>query len=88
MISSLLVWLAVGIIAGWLASTALRGSYGLVGNIGVGIAGALIGGLLFRAFRIGVPFPGIAGTIFVAFAGAVVLLLLLHYLARGRHHAS
>jgi uncharacterized membrane protein YeaQ/YmgE (transglycosylase-associated protein family) len=48
----------------------------------IGVVGAFIGGILFRALDIGTPFGGIAGTIFVAFVGAVVLLLALR-LIRG-----
>jgi MYXO-CTERM domain-containing protein len=83
-VALLLLWLAVGLVAGWLASVALGGGYGATADMGVGIAGAFIGGFLFREFGIGVPFSGMAGTIFIAFSGAVVLLLLLHLLARRR----
>jgi uncharacterized membrane protein YeaQ/YmgE (transglycosylase-associated protein family) len=79
----ILVWLAVGLIAGWLASMVVGGGFGLVGDIVVGIVGSFIGGLIFRYFHLGVPFRGLAGTILVAFIGAVVLLLLLR-LIRGR----
>ena len=41
----ILAWLVVGLIAGWLASMVMRGGgYGLIGDIIVGIVGALIGG--------------------------------------------
>jgi uncharacterized membrane protein YeaQ/YmgE (transglycosylase-associated protein family) len=42
------VWLVVGAIAGWLAGALMRtGGFGLVGNIVIGIVGAIVGGWLF-----------------------------------------
>lgn len=73
----LLVWIVVGLIAGWLASAVVSGGYGLVGDIVVGVVGAFIGGLIFRALGLSAPFAGLPGTIVVAFVGAVVLLLFL-----------
>jgi uncharacterized membrane protein YeaQ/YmgE (transglycosylase-associated protein family) len=77
----LVTWLVVGLIAGLLASFAIGGvGYGLLGDIVVGIVGAVIGGWLFARLNIKVPFGGLAGTVFVAFTGAVVLLLVLRAL--------
>ena len=74
----LITWLIVGLIAGLLASFVIGGvGYGLLGDIVVGIVGAVFGGWLFSQLNIKVPFGGLAGTIFVAFVGAVVLLLIL-----------
>jgi uncharacterized membrane protein YeaQ/YmgE (transglycosylase-associated protein family) len=74
----LVTWLVVGLIAGLLASFVIGGlGYGLLGDIVVGIVGAVIGGWLFARLNIKVPFDGLAGTVFVAFTGAVVLLLVL-----------
>ena len=76
-LETILLWIVIGLIAGWLASAVVGGGFGLIGDIVVGVVGAFVGGFVFRALHIGVPFGGIAGTIFVAFIGAVVLLLLL-----------
>jgi uncharacterized membrane protein YeaQ/YmgE (transglycosylase-associated protein family) len=84
-IETVLLWLVVGLIAGWLASAVVGGGFGLVGDIVVGVVGAFIGGFLFRSLGVGSPFGGLAGTIFVAFVGAVVLLLLLRVFRRGSH---
>lgn len=81
-LSMFLIWVAIGLIAGWLASAVVGGGYGLVGDIVVGIVGSFLGGIIFGQLHIAVPFAGIAGTIFVAFVGAVVLLLLLRLVAR------
>ncbi len=82
-IETLVIWLVVGLIAGWLASAVVGGGYGIVGDIIIGVVGAFIGGWLFSVLGVGSPFGGLAGTIFVAFIGAVVLLFLLRML-RGR----
>jgi uncharacterized membrane protein YeaQ/YmgE (transglycosylase-associated protein family) len=77
--------LIVGLIAGLLASIAVGGvGYGILGDIVIGIVGAFVGSWLFNALHIKVPFGGLPGTIFVAFIGAVVLLLLLGVISRGR----
>jgi uncharacterized membrane protein YeaQ/YmgE (transglycosylase-associated protein family) len=76
-LETLLIWAVVGLVAGSLASVVLRGSLGAVGDMVVGIVGAFLGGFIFRALHLGAPFHGLASTIFVAFVGAVVLLLVL-----------
>jgi uncharacterized membrane protein YeaQ/YmgE (transglycosylase-associated protein family) len=77
----LLTWLIVGLIAGVLAGV-LVGGVGLVGDIIVGIVGAFVGGWIFAKLGVTTPFAGLAGTIFTAFVGAVVLLFLLHLAMR------
>ena len=73
----ILAWIVVGLVAGVLASLVMGGAgYGIIGDIVVGIIGAFIGGWLFNAVGITTPF-GMGGTIFVAFIGAVVLLVIL-----------
>ena len=84
---TLLIWLVVGLIAGWLASAVVGGGFGLIGDIIVGIVGAFIGGWVFSALDVSSPFGGIAGTIFIAFVGACILLLLLRLISRGRRRA-
>lgn len=80
----LLTLILVGLIAGLLASFAVGGvGYGLLGDIVVGIAGAFLGSWLFRELGVRVPFRGLGGTIFVAFIGAVVLLLVLRLIRSG-----
>ena len=83
----ILAWLIVGLVSGVLASLVVGGTgYGLVGDIVVGIVGAFVGGWLFRMGGWSVPFGGLAGTIFVAFIGAVLLLVVIHLL-RGNRRA-
>jgi uncharacterized membrane protein YeaQ/YmgE (transglycosylase-associated protein family) len=73
----LLIWMAIGLIAGWLASALIGGGFGVVGDIVVGLVGSFIGGLIFNGLHIHAPWAGLPGTIFVAFVGALVLLTVL-----------
>jgi len=79
----LLTWIIVGLIAGVLASLLVGSAGGIIIDIVIGVVGAFVGGWIFQAARWHTPFAGLAGTIFVAFIGAVVLLVILH-LVRGR----
>jgi len=83
-LETIVIWLVIGLISGWLASVVVGGGMGLVGDIIVGIVGAFIGGVLFREMHWRIPIGGIAGTILVAFIGAVLLLLVLRLFRRGR----
>jgi uncharacterized membrane protein YeaQ/YmgE (transglycosylase-associated protein family) len=79
---SLIIWLIVGAIAGWLAGIVVRGGgFGLIGDIIVGIIGAFIAGWLFPqlGFHLAV---GIVGIILDAAIGAIVLLLLIRIIRR------
>ena len=74
----ILTWIIVGLVAGLLASYAIGGAgYGILGDIVVGILGAVFGGWIFGKLGISMPFGGLAGVIFVAFIGASALLLIL-----------
>jgi uncharacterized membrane protein YeaQ/YmgE (transglycosylase-associated protein family) len=79
----ILTWLIVGLVAGVLAGLVV-GGYGILADIVVGIAGAFIGGFIFREAGWTPPFTGLAGTIFVAFIGALVLLVVLRLFNRRR----
>ncbi len=75
-IAGLVIFLAIGAVAGWLAGTIMKGGgYGLLGNIVVGIIGAVVGGYVFGLFGISV--GGLIGSIFTATAGAVLLLFII-----------
>jgi uncharacterized membrane protein YeaQ/YmgE (transglycosylase-associated protein family) len=81
-IESLLVFLIVGAIAGWLAGLIVKGyGFGLIGNIVVGIIGAFIAGWLLP--RIGLVIGGgIVADIINAVIGAVILLLIIRLIKR------
>jgi uncharacterized membrane protein YeaQ/YmgE (transglycosylase-associated protein family) len=79
----IVIWLLVGLVSGWLASQLVRGGgSGAVTDIVVGIVGAFIGGMIFRAAGWHAPFTGYAGMIFVAFCGAALLLIVMKLVAR------
>jgi uncharacterized membrane protein YeaQ/YmgE (transglycosylase-associated protein family) len=81
-IESIIVWLIVGAIAGWLAGLVVRGGgFGLLGNIVVGIIGAVVAGWLFP--RLGVNLGGgLIGSIIAAAIGAVILLFIIGLVRR------
>jgi uncharacterized membrane protein YeaQ/YmgE (transglycosylase-associated protein family) len=79
---TLIIWLIVGAIAGWLAGVVVRGGgFGLVGDIVVGIIGAFIAGWLFprMGFHLAV---GTVGIIIDAAIGAIVLLIIIRLIRR------
>ncbi|MCB1450039.1 MAG: GlsB/YeaQ/YmgE family stress response membrane protein [Nitratireductor sp.] len=81
-IESLVIFLVIGAVAGWLAGLLVKGfGFGLVGNIVVGIVGAFIAGWLLP--RVGLFIGGgIVGAIINATIGAVILLVLLKLVKR------
>ena len=72
------VWfILIGLAAGWLAGQLMKGGgFGLVGNLIVGVVGALLGGFLFGLLGISAG-SGLLGSLIVATIGAVVLLFLV-----------
>ena len=79
---SLIIWLVVGAVAGWLAGTLVKGGgFGLIGDIVVGIIGAFIGGWLAGVLHVHVG-TGIIAEIIVATVGAAVLILILRLVRR------
>jgi uncharacterized membrane protein YeaQ/YmgE (transglycosylase-associated protein family) len=80
---TLIIWLLVGAIAGWLAGVIVKGyGFGLLGNIVVGIVGAFIGGLIFTGGTI-----NNAGltlyTFLTSLVGAIILLAIVNLVRRG-----
>jgi len=82
-LETVLLWVVIGAIAGFLANAVVKGGNGLGGDIVIGVVGAFIGGWLFHSMRWHAPFAGIAGTIFIAFIGAVLLLAVLRVFRSG-----
>jgi uncharacterized membrane protein YeaQ/YmgE (transglycosylase-associated protein family) len=77
-IVAILITLAIGAIAGWLAGLLVQGAgFGLLWNMIIGIAGAFVAGWLFPRLGAGLTLGGgIVGAIVTATLGAVVLLLV------------
>jgi uncharacterized membrane protein YeaQ/YmgE (transglycosylase-associated protein family) len=79
MLTALIIACVVGGIAGWLAGLLVQGTgFGLVGDIVIGILGALLAAFLFPALGIVLTLGGgVLGAILVAFIGAVILLVIV-----------
>ncbi len=82
---SLLAWLVVGLVAGWLGSMVVnRRGEGMLLDVLLGIVGAFVGGIVFHFFG----HAGVNGlnvhSIIVAAVGAIIVLLLYHLLFRRR----
>jgi uncharacterized membrane protein YeaQ/YmgE (transglycosylase-associated protein family) len=81
-LETIIIWLVVGAIAGWLAGTIVKGGgFGLVGDIIVGIIGAFIGGWLLPQLGVSLG-GGIVGVIATATIGAIILVLILRLIRR------
>ena len=78
---NLLIFLLIGALAGWLAGLVMKGrGLGVLGNIIVGVIGAVLGGWLLP--MLGVSFGGNIGLFITAFIGAVVLLAIVGLIKR------
>lgn len=74
----ILWFLLIGLCAGWLAGQLTQGSsFGLIGNIIVGVIGALLGGFTFAL--LGLEATGLLGQLVMSTVGAILLLLLLGF---------
>lgn len=79
---NLLWFVLIGIAAGWLAGQLMKGGgFGLVGDLVVGIVGALIGGWVLGMLGVGLG-GGLVGSLATATLGAVILLWALRLLKR------
>jgi uncharacterized membrane protein YeaQ/YmgE (transglycosylase-associated protein family) len=79
---NLLWFLVIGVVAGWLAGMLVKGGgFGIVGDLIIGVIGAVLGGWLFSTFGASAG-GGLLGSILVATVGAVVLLFVVRILKR------
>ena len=77
-----IIWIIVGMIAGWLAGVVMKGGgYGVLVDIILGILGGIVGGWIFGALGIW-PGGGLIGSIIVAFVGAVILVAITRLIKR------
>jgi uncharacterized membrane protein YeaQ/YmgE (transglycosylase-associated protein family) len=78
---SVLAWIIIGAIAGWLAGVVVKGyGFGVIGNIVIGILGAGLAGILAPA--LGLYTQSTAGNIVAATVGAIILLFLIGLVRR------
>ena len=81
MIIDILVFLAIGLLAGWLAGLIWKGGgFGLIGNIVVGVIGALVGGFVLKF--IGFQYSSLIPRIIAAVIGALILLWIINFVKK------
>lgn len=88
---SILAWIIVGGVAGWLASLVVKGGgSGILADVIVGVVGAIIGGALLSFILPGsFSFTGFnLGSLVIAFVGAVILLLIIKVFTGSRRRAA
>jgi uncharacterized membrane protein YeaQ/YmgE (transglycosylase-associated protein family) len=80
----IIIWLLIGAIAGFLAGLVMHGGgYGLLGNIIIGILGAVVAGWLFPRLGVSIPIPNpLIKSIAVSTIGAIILLFVLGLVRR------
>jgi uncharacterized membrane protein YeaQ/YmgE (transglycosylase-associated protein family) len=80
-VESLVIFLLIGAVAGWLAGQVVKGGgFGLIGDIVVGILGAIVAGFLLPGLGLGL--TGIVGSIIYAAIGAIILLVVVRLIKR------
>src|SRR5438093_11426734 len=78
----IIAWLIVGLVAGWLAGMIMKGGgYGLIGDLILGLIGAVVGGWLFSVILPSAEPSGLIGSIIVATIGAVVLVAIVRLIS-------
>ena len=78
----ILAWLIIGALAGWIAGSLVRGGgFGILGDIVVGIVGALLGGWLSGLLGISIG-SGFIASLVIATIGAVILIVILRMIRR------
>ena len=78
---SLIWFLIIGLIAGWLAGKIMKGSgYGLLGDLVIGIVGAVIGGHVFG--WLGIAAYGLIGSLILAVLGSLILIFVIRLIKR------
>jgi len=81
MFPSLLGWIVIGIIAGWLTGKLMRGAgYGILMDLILGLIGAVIGGWIFGL--LGISSYGFLGSLAAATVGAIVLVAIARLFTR------
>ncbi|TWU28141.1 GlsB/YeaQ/YmgE family stress response membrane protein [Bythopirellula polymerisocia] len=78
---SLLWFILIGVLAGWLAGVLMKGGgFGLLGDLILGIIGAILGGFVFRL--LGFESTGMLGSLITATVGAILFIALLRVIKR------
>lgn len=78
---AVLMWIVIGLIAGWLAHALIGGRGGVLNNLAVGLMGGVVGGFLFT-YTSNDPRPGFFASLATAAVGAVLLLVVWRLIRR------
>lgn len=82
--STLLGWIVIGLLAGWIAGEVSRGAgFGCLGNVAIGLVGSILGGWIFS--KLGIWGGGFLYSLAAATVGAVVLVSIARLFAGGKH---
>jgi uncharacterized membrane protein YeaQ/YmgE (transglycosylase-associated protein family) len=82
--STLLGWIIIGLLAGWIAGEVSRGAgFGCLGNVAIGLVGSILGGWIFS--KLGIWGGGFVYSLAAATVGAVVLVSVARLFAGGKH---
>ena len=82
--TSLLGWIIIGLLAGWIAGEVSRGAgFGCLGNIAIGLVGSILGGWIFS--KLGIFGGGFVYSLAAATVGAVVLVVVARLFTGGKH---
>jgi len=87
MLTNVLIWIIVGLIAGWLTGLVVKGrGFGVLGDVIIGLLGGVLGGYIFGL--VGVAPTSVLGQIVVSFVGGVLLVAIVRLLRRAvtRHN--
>jgi len=83
--SSLLGWIIIGLLAGWIAGEVSRGAgFGCLGNLAIGMVGSILGGWIFS--KLGIWGGGFIYSLAAATVGAVALVLIARLFTVGKAH--
>lgn len=78
---NIIIFLAIGAIAGWLAGTFMKGGgFGLIGDIIMGVIGSVVGGFVFGL--LGISASGLIGSIITATIGAIIFIYIIRVLKK------
>lgn len=81
-LSVLIIWLIIGLITGFVATRVIKGPhFGIIGDVVIGLVGAFWGGLIALIL-----FPASFGTLILAVIGAIILLVIIHFVAKAMGH--
>jgi len=84
---TILTWIILGLVAGWIASLLMGGGYGLVGDLVLGIVGAIVGGWL-GSMLLGLDVTGFNFTsVALSVVGAIIVIAVSRAVSPGRRRA-